>query len=205
MAVVGHPARRAAAVALADEIDATLVMDEAGEGEWPTHERAWRILAETDASWGVVVQDDAQPIPGFRRHLDAVLRAAPQRTCIGLYVGQRRPSHVQSAVGAAIEQADQCGAGWLRASSLCWGVGVALPREQIAAVIDRPCERPYDERIGAAYWSLLGLPVLYTWPSLVDHADWPTLVEHPDGAQRSQPRCAHRVGVPAPNGLVVDL
>src|SRR5690606_41684739 len=72
-AVVGHPARFERAVSLAAEDGAELFLDTAGLGEWGNHARAWDWLAGSGASWVVVLQDDAVPVPGLRQRLAEVM------------------------------------------------------------------------------------------------------------------------------------
>src|SRR5690606_5417315 len=86
---------------------------------------------------------------------------------------------------------------------LHWGVGVALPVEHIRGVLERPCGRPYDERVGEYFWREHRLPTLYPSWSLVDHEDGPTLVDH--GAARTRPRGTRRVGLGPVSGRVVSV
>lgn len=203
LAVVGHPARLERAVSLAADVGAELFLDTAGLGEWGNHARAWDWLAGSGASWGVVLQDDAVPVPGFGEHLAELLGAVPFRTAVGLYVGTSYPWLQQARVPGALQRADRVGAAWLASPGLHWGVGVALPVEYIRGVLERPCGRPYDERVGEYFWREHRLPTLYPSWSLVDHEDGPTLVDH--GAARTRPRRAHRVGLGPVNGRVVSL
>lgn len=190
--VMAHVSRKHDAVKLRDDLGCeVLVMDESA-GENPTGNATWRMLAQLDTEWSIVLQDDALPIPDFRRQAEAALLKAP-KTAVSFYVGTGRPRVL--SVLSAIEQADSVGASWIRADTLLWGVAVAMPTADIPAYLewsDRADHFPYDTRIGQWYLRQ-GKEVYYTWPSLADHADGPTLV-HSD---RPRPeRKAHRIGTP---------
>jgi hypothetical protein len=188
VAIMAHPARVDAAHQLAEQTGARIVWDD-GHGEWDTGARAWDSI-NRDADWGLVLQDDALPIPDMLAHLGQALTNAP-RTCTSLYVGTTRPRG--PAVTHATQQATLAGNAWLETRALMWGVGVALPVEDIAPLLDWANTQtlPYDQRIGA--WdSRHSRPVRYTWPSLVDHDDGPSIARNNDSA----PRKAHRTGIP---------
>src|SRR5690606_10993971 len=159
-AVVGHPARFERAVSLAAEVGAELFLDTAGLGEWGNHARAWDWLAGSGASWGVVLQGDAVPVPGFRVHLAELLEAVPCRTAVGLYVGTSYPWLQQVRVPGALQRADRVGAAWLSSPGLHWGVGVALPAEHIRGVRERPCGRPFAACVWACVCGASRLPHL---------------------------------------------
>lgn len=199
--VMAHPKRDAQAHALAVEIDATIVWDQCND-EWDTGSRAWQAAHNLYNEWGLVVQDDAVPIPDFRHHLDDVLQHAP-RTAVSLYVGTGRPR--ADTVKRAAQRADRVGAAWLQCASLLWGVALLLPTEHITPMLHWCQHRtePYDQRISRYYRTVLHRPVRYTWPSLVDHADEPSLVNHT--GRPDVPRHAHRTGPWQPGGPVVTL
>jgi hypothetical protein len=189
VAVMAHSARAGSALALAQQTGARITWDD-GNGEWDTGARAWDSI-DRGADWGLVLQDDALPIPDMLAHLAEALASAP-RTCTSLYVGTGRPS--ANAVTGAIERASRTRAAWLEHRTLLWGVGVVLPTEDIAPLLAWAARvtYSYDQRIGAWY---LGQhrPVRYAWPSLVDHADGPSLVGH--SSRRPIARHAHRTGI----------
>lgn len=188
VAVMAHSARADAARALAEQTGAHITWDD-GHGEWDTGARAWDSI-DRAADWGLVLQDDALPIPDMLDHLADALASAV-RTCTSLYVGTGRPA--AHAVPNAIQKAGRTRAAWLEHRTLLWGVGVVLPTEDITPLLAWAARATYayDQRIGAWY---LGQqrPVRYTWPSLVDHADGPSLVDHD---RRPVARHAHRTGV----------
>lgn len=189
---MAHTERVPFVLELQEQVDPDFISwDDGSRGEWANGESLWRMLAEEPTVWSVVLQDDALPIPNFRHHLTEALIHAPA-TAIGLYVGTCRPRGIQ--VIDAIEEAEKEGSAWLEADTLLWGVGVALPTAQIPELIEwcSRAELPYDARIGA-WFKRRGLPVRYTWPSLVDHRDAPSVIPN---RPRPCERVAHRVGVP---------
>jgi hypothetical protein len=200
VAIVGHVDRADQCSQLQHDVGGALFLDDGSLGEWANHERALEHLvdhASDETRWALILQDDAQPIPGFFAHLNRALRHAPD-TCVSLYVGTSRPPQWMAAVDRATATADGAGAAWLECSTLLWGVGIAIPIDHIKPLLTwaTRSQLPYDQRIGAWYRNV-HRRVRYTWPSLVDHADGPTLVQHADGHPRDQPRRARRVGVPA--------
>ena len=212
-AIMAHPQRRDLAFDLADrlangehdELPGFISMDIAGEGEIVNGLRAWALAAsvadDLGCSWCVVLQDDAEPIHDFQQQARLALAHAPQ-TAVSFYVGAGRPR--QTLVREAIDLATMRRAAWLEHRDLLWGVAVAMPTAHVAGFLawarregggDTPRPRSYDLLIGA-YWRQQGIPVRYTWPSLVDHDDrTPSLLGN-DRTPSSGPRVAHYVGVP---------
>jgi hypothetical protein len=192
-AVMAHLDRLEQARRLADQLGASLAVDSGGLGENANGDVAW-TLHDEHADWHVVLQDDAQPVDGFAEHAAAALEHAP-RTAVSFYVGTGRPR--QESVERAVHVADATDVAWLTHPTLLWGVAVAMPTEHVAPFLAwaRSNRLPYDRRIGA-YWQRARIPVRYTWPSLVDHADGPSLLRHPWGPPKA-PRRAWRLGTPA--------
>jgi hypothetical protein len=189
---MAHVDRLDQAQRLARATGASLAVDDGRRGENANGDWAWREH-DRDSDWALTLQDDAQPVDDLLNHVAAALEHAP-RTAVSLYVGTGRPK--QPAVEAAVHTATATGAAWLEHPTLLWGVAVAMPTDHITPFLTwaRTNHLPYDKRIGA-YWQRARIPVRYTWPSLVDHADGPTLVKHPWGPPRA-PRRAWRVGIP---------
>jgi len=188
--IMAHPDRAAHARHLAVQLTARIVWDQ-GHGEWDTGRRAWQAIRPT-SQWGVVVQDDALPIPRARHHMSEALAHAPQGP-VSFYVGTGRPWQV--FIKKAIQRARRTKASWLECTRLYWGVAIALPTTHIDPMLHYAATSglPYDERISAYYMSI-DVHTRYTWPSLVDHQDGEGLVDH----SRWKPcvRVAHEVGVP---------
>lgn len=201
VAIMAHPARTEQAVKLAAEIDAPIVFDTDND-EWQTGARAWQSLADSGASFAAVVQDDALPIDGFRRHLEQVAAAMPDRTACSLYVGTGRPRAEQ--VRRAVTEADRTDASWLECDGLLWGVAVMLPTEHITPLLHwaQASPLPYDQRISAWYRSR-GQRVRHCWPSIVDHADGERLVD--TGGPPTSPRRAWHTGPPNVGGPTITI
>lgn len=203
--IMAHADREEQAIDLATELGAYVVWDGGmgrSRGENATGDRAWSCrFAGSD--WVVVLQDDAIPVPNLRQHLQEGLAKAP-RTCVGLYVGTSYPRPSRRVTQAVLE-AQNVEASWLEHGDLLWGVGVAMPIEHIEPMLAfvKGSGLPYDRRIGA-YFRSIGLPVRYTFPSLVDHRDGLSLLNPVDGP-RELPRVAYSHGVPEWNERVVKF
>lgn len=196
-AVMAHPKRARAAVLLSDVLGGCpIAVDDVGYGETVNGDRAWAAY-NPDAEWHVVMQDDAVPVPQITDRVRAALTYAP-RGLVSLYTGTGRPKSVQAAVGRAIARADENGTAWLAHPKLLWGVAVAMPTALIPGFLawGERVHAPYDQRLSMFGYTHLPTFAMYTWPSLVDHADGPTLLDHPWG-RPDGPRRAWRTGVPA--------
>lgn len=190
-AVVAHTKRLVQAQALASQIGAVTFLDDGTQGEWANHARALTWAAE-HGTHAVIVQDDALPIPEFSECVRQAIEHKPD-DLIGLYVGRSRP--LRERVEKAVAKADEIGASWLTCERLCWGVATIVPTHAIDALLTYETTAPYDRRLGMAWREHTGRDVVYTWPSLVDHADGESVI---DGrAARLPGRVAHRVGVPS--------
>lgn len=195
VAVMAHPAREQEAERLGRTVGARVTWDRHRD-EWETGSRA---LAAYDpfATHHIVLQDDAVPVDDFRCHAAAAIAQHPD-SLISFYLGRSRPPHMQRRFIRATLTADETGAAWLSDDRLHHGVGIALPVADIDPLLEwaRIPNLPYDERIGTWYRAQRRR-VMYTWPSLVDHADTDTLVTHHDGAERPPGRVAWRTGTPS--------
>lgn len=192
--VMAHEKRREQALALRDQLGASVVLDDGSHGENKNGDRAWGLGLMLGEDWTVVLQDDAIPVPDFRRQAESALAQHPD-SLVSFYVGTTRPK--AERVKAAVVRMELDGAAWMQHSTLLWGVGVGMPTKDIDGFLSWAKSRrslPYDERLGA-YFQAQGSPVYYTYPSLVDHADEKTLVRHKAGPPKG-PRRAWRVGVP---------
>lgn len=196
VAVMAHPKRRARAEALAVELDARIVWDQ-HDDEWDTGARALAAI-EPGATHHLVIQDDAVPAPGFLDHAAAAIVCHPSSP-ISFYLGRSRPPGYQRRIMRATLTADERHASWLSCPELLHGVGFALPVAHIPTMLAWAAGRrePYDERIGKWYRHQ-NTDVLYTWPSLLDHADDEPVIQHrADRQSRTEPRKAWRHGIPA--------
>lgn len=202
VAIMGHPTRQHLIDELVGSLDAepVIVLDEKNN-EWDTGRRAIEAF-DPAARWHVVLQDDAlvcrDLVAGLTRSplCDRPLRVAgtvianepPLNAAIGLYFGQAKPYN--GRVARTARRADEVGASWITLPHLHWGVGVVLPVpliEQILVLGDRTHVLEYDRRLSTVFRKL-GMPVWYTWPSLVDHRDERSLLRH----DTEEHRRAHR-------------
>lgn len=174
-------------------------------GETATGDLCWSELAKLDTDWSLVLQDDALPVPDFRRLAAEALAHAPE-TAVSFYVGTGRPLPME--VGHAVKWAEAVDASWLEATALHWGVAVAMPTAKIEPFLAWTqtgawgSDAPYDYRIGQ-FFSRYGTMIRYTWPSLVDHRDGVSLVQPP---RDRAPRVAHKIGIPPSwDGPVVKI
>jgi 5-methylcytosine-specific restriction endonuclease McrA len=168
VAVVAHTSRASLANKLAFAVDADKVVFDDGEiGCTADHLRAigWLMGATRPGGFGVVLEDDAVPVPGFRDQLQAALAVAPADLA-SLYAGTGHPQYIQSRFRQAVLRAGE--ANWLVASRLHHGVGYAIRNELIGELIDGIDPRkPIDEAI--SNWTARHRHrIAYTWPSLVD-------------------------------------
>lgn len=195
--IVADNRRRGQALALsASTLADTICFDDGGTlGCTENHLRVWSKVRQLGGDWGVVLEDDAIPVLGFRDVLQRAL-ADPPADIVGLYLGTGYPREWQRFVKKAVAS----DADWIASSHLLHGVGTAIRSELIPDMLRfvgnmSPQDKlwPVDEQI--THWCRLrGHKVAYTHPSLVDHADTDSLVDHFDGGSRQLPRRAHTFG-----------
>lgn len=169
--VMAHPKRKAQAEALYTELakqpfyKCSITWDQKNS-EWHTGKRA--LKAHLDGDWHIVLQDDAIIPPNFYEHALAAIQHVPLKTLVSFYTGTVKP--FPGRVKSAVRRANEKGYCWLKGYLLFWGVGIAIPTDQILPMLDFVAghTEPYDTRIGYFYQRNM-LPVLYTNPSLVDH------------------------------------
>lgn len=190
--VVAHTKRATQAQALAARLGAEIFTDDGTLGEWGNRARALAWTADR-GTHAVVLEDDALPIPDFGECVRQAIEHKPG-DMIGLYVGRQRP--IRERVEKAVAKADEIGASWLTCERLCWGVAMIVPTRAIASLLAYATRTiPGDRRLGEAWRAYTGRDVIYTWPSLVDHADGETVIK--GRAARTPGRVAHRIGVPS--------
>lgn len=198
--IVAHQARADAAHELQTQAHAAyLSMDNGTLGCEGNHRKVWTYLSKQQTDWGVVLEDDALPTPGFNTQLDQALTAAPT-PIVGLYLGD--PSYWgndwpqrSNSIRHAAAQADHTDACFITTQHLIHGVGIAIHTDLIPDMLahTQGTKRPFDYAI-TDWCNTTHLHISLTWPSLVDHADGPTLINHQDGRQRRKPRKAYRCG-----------
>ncbi|WP_137843847.1 hypothetical protein [Microbacterium sp. 2FI] len=197
VAIMAHVARTHHAWWLAQDLHAPVVWDR-GAGEWDTGARAISAY-EDGATHHLIVQDDAVPVPDLRAHLEAAIASQPHGP-MSLYLGTGPSGRRRLRNQAAIRTADDATSTWIGIPEMLHGVAIVLPVADIAPMLRWAEGRrePYDARIGKFYRHHGRPRVLYTWPSLVDHADGDTLIAvRPDRQLRTYPRVAYRHGAPA--------
>lgn len=182
--IVAHPSRSVMAKRLYDTIGADIIgFDNNSFGERWNHTRALEELPRAD--WAVLLEDDAIPCPDFRARLSDALNGAGDAV-VSLYLGTGRwagtnPKTQEQAIRRLIEDADERGNRWIEAIALWHAVGIAIPYQHIAAILHHfgRDAAPTDQAI--THWArTYGVPIRYTHPSLVDHADVPRVVHTTD-------------------------
>jgi hypothetical protein len=189
LGVVAHTSRATQARELARCVRADyLSVDDGSLNCDDNHEHVQHHLAGLPATWAIIVEDDALPVPGFREQAEAALPMAPS-PIVSFYLGRMRPPWAQAGIQSAIEAADTENADWIVGTHLLHGVAYAIRTELLPSVMHYPTPLPVDQHISR--WAQAhGHLISYTWPSLVDHADGPTVVQHPDGQPREPGRVA---------------
>jgi hypothetical protein len=171
MIVMAHPKREARAVALAEQLGAGIVWDR-GRGLWDTARRAW---LEQDGEWHTVIQDDAIPSEAFRENMDRILEHCYPHP-VSWYFGTGKPP-TSTPTEPLTVRAEQQGCSWIESGGPWWAVAVSVHSslvEEMVAHCDTSKLKADDARY-TAHFRRLGLTCLYTWPSLVDHADLPSI------------------------------
>lgn len=190
--IVAHDDRAEDAEALARDVDANVFSSDSGDlGCEGNHRRVWAMLAAYDSDWSVVLEDDAQPVEGFRAQLESALTVAPT-PIVSLYLGKGRPEFAQTHIrtlARALSPETPAAPCWFTGNVLLHAVGVAIRTPLIRGMLDHLAQPPavfmaQDHAI--EHWAnAAGHRIGYTWPSLVNHADTPTVIdEHPDGVPR---------------------
>ncbi|PKQ59734.1 hypothetical protein B5566_02515 [Mycobacterium sp. MHSD3] len=178
--IVAHPSRSTMAYYLAYQVGSPCVaIDDMGMGCAANHRRTWEWLAlRGHGDWCVVLEDDAVPVPSFREQLADALDHSPA-PIVSLYLGRCRPGNAQATIRDHVAYGPDTP--WLITNRLLHAVGVAIRTDLVASMVDHTAALkgcPIDEAI--SHWAATHqLPVAYTWPSLVDHADTPSLVHGP--------------------------
>lgn len=171
VSIMSHPSRKESATALYKKVtnkgfyETSLTFDDGG-GEWATGVRA--LKSHTDSDYVILLQDDAIISNEFYDNALQAILSAPEQSLLSFYTGTVRP--YESAVKRAVKKAGDIGASYLSFPTLNWGVGFAIPTNDIEPMLEfvKNMRQPFDERIGR-YYLLNKKTVYYTYPSLVDH------------------------------------
>ena len=178
--IVAHYSRQNRAARLAEAVGAeVVVIDQGGLGAGSNHEVCYEWLAETNAPWSVILEDDALPCKGFRDQLQQVLLSSPTNI-LSLYLGRTRPPHWQPSIAKVIGGDHH----YLIGTELLHHVAVAIRTPMISAMLhhirtDNPYrlgQMPIDEAVGR-YARASGTHIGYSHPSIVNHdANLPTVI-----------------------------
>lgn len=174
--IMAHPSRMEMIGPLAKSLKAGVTWDEKSS-RWDTGKRAWEALADSEAEYGCVIQDDAILCRGFTRVLRDALEFVPERSPVVLYAGTSIRSQVRHVKDAS----------WLVMKQIIWGPGIVLPTKiipQVLAMGERYRIDNYDLRL-SKWFERTGTPVYYTWPSLVNHRNGPSLVQGRTGGRHA--------------------
>jgi len=201
-AVMAHPTRRVMAQELARALpDETTVAWDRVNNEWDTARRA--LLAyDPNATWHVVVQDDAVLCRDFAAGVEDALGGVESRHdgLVSFYTGQSRPYGKE--VRRLVNKAGKQGAPWIAMEKgPYWGVCLAFPTEYIEGLIDfcdASLKVDYDNKL-FDFFSERGVETWYSQPSLVNHRDSPESPSLIPGHGSSSGRVAHHwIGMGSP-------
>jgi hypothetical protein len=184
--IMAHPERAGEVGNLLNALDrrsVTVAWDDEGPASgnadrvWRTARKGWG-LADPDADWHVLIQDDALPCADMLAGLERALAFVPQDAVVSPYLGTGRTVPIRWE--ALARAADAAAVPWVRSANLMWGVCIALPVALLPEMIDFADRRagvPDDMRV-AGWAKKHGREVWYTWPSLVDHLTVRSLTKH---------------------------
>lgn len=182
IACVAHHSRLE--MSAVNQADVTFI-DHGSRGSLWNHRRALEWAAgQSERVW--VIEDDAILSDGFRDRADLWADRFPHDLISG-YLGTGRPPQWQPTVRREMARADQLGLDYIELPALIHGVCYSLP---VGASLDIRTDRreAADYVIGRAW----GKRVVYTLPSLADHADTTSVEDHPDAQPRVESRRAWR-------------
>lgn len=183
LAVVGHVSRLEQAEALAARFDAELFIDHLTLGSTWNHLRALNWGA-TKAGHLMVLEDDAEPVDGFLNLAGEWIDSHPD-DLTSFYLGTGYPPQYQPKIAAKLTEATD----HITLPTLIHAVAYALPCSSIPG-LPLTVSRPADYGLGQAWTRHTRRQVLYTVPSLVDHADTPSIE---NAGRRHTPRKAWRL------------
>lgn len=182
--IVAHPSRSVMAKRLYDTVGADIIsFDNNSFGERWNHTRALEELPRAD--WAVLLEDDAIPCPDFRVQLSNALQEAGD-AIVSLYLGTGRwaganPKTQEHVVRRLIQDADAQGSRWIEADALWHAVGIAIPYKYVESVLTYLQCSPLPTDQAITHWARQNhVPIFYTHPSLIDHADVPRIVRTQD-------------------------
>lgn len=168
VAVVGHISRQRQAENLASSVGGELFLDNLTLGATWNHLRALNWAAPKQGHL-IVLEDDAQPVKGFLELARQWIKQHPY-DLTSFYLGTGKPPQYQAAIIQALALAPE----YITLPTLVHAVAYVLPCEKISS-LPLSTRKVADYGLGNAWTRTTGRPVLYTTPSLVDHADTPSV------------------------------
>ncbi|MHC5175463.1 hypothetical protein [Serratia rhizosphaerae] len=191
--VIGHHGRRGQAEALARSFDAHLLMDEDNHGANAGHRRAIEWAA-AQSERVIVMEDDAQPVAGFRRLAQSWLECFPEHLC-SFYLGTGRPPQYQLQIAQKLIDADKHHADHILLPRLLHGVCYSVPPACLRSMLGRwEKHKAADYAVGDAYGGM----VVYPCWSLVEHQDGLSVERPWNNALGRERRVAWRLHPGAP-------
>lgn len=163
-AVSAVEARRTMAQAIAVFLGGDLYMDDPPSGSgWNNYRNALAHVVATDLKWLVLLEDDAEPVPGFRETIPRALAAAP-----GDFVSFFYGSTVR------MESARAAGASWVQTiktvHGVCWAIKTTAAAELVAwAERSVPAGYRMNDDILRGWLLASGRWNYASVPSLVEH------------------------------------
>ena len=183
--VIAHHARFSLANKLANKLDAQIFLDEGDHGANWNHHNAIGYL-NSECSGGIVIEDDAIPVPDFIFHANKWIERFPGKI-ISFYLGTGRPHQYQMTVRNKIDRALESGSDYITLPNLIHGVCYYVPSLLTKKILDNwDPKLPADFAVGRAYAD----DVIYPIYSLVQHSDIDSVEKHPDGQIRTERRQA---------------
>jgi hypothetical protein len=177
VAVITVPSRESRARALAHYVDAqTVLCDPEMRGCWFNARRAW-LSAPKEFTHCLVLSDDAEPIPEFRKYATAAIS-----------VNAAVPISFFCSNEDKIEVALRLNASWISYPCKGWGVALCMPvdmAQRFVAWCDEHTKdtwRADDTRMGL-WCAMMGWRLYASVPSLVQHADIPSTADDRKGAK----------------------
>lgn len=171
VAVVGHHSRRDRAEALARYVKGDLILDEERRGAGWGHRIA---LERAGGDRLLLLEDDAQPIRGFRARVNEWVERFPE-DMISFYLGTGHPMKYMRVVDHRLAWTRE---DWIELRKLIHGVCFTIPPGGAARALERAQRHPnspIDFVIGDAWCRASARRVIYPVASLVDHEDGQSL------------------------------
>jgi hypothetical protein len=198
--VVAHRSRTERAGRLHTELNlyfpTSLFLDDGSLGCEFNHLQAWdSVCSGATTEWCMVLEDDAEPVPDLAYQLAQALPYSPA-PMVSLYLGRARPSHWQRRISNAM----RFDRPFIVTTHLLHCVGVCIRTELVFELLNDArkaideVNKPIDEALTEAMQNR-NLPIAYTNPSLVDHADEPSVAVHRYEQPQLEPRVAWSIGV----------